>query len=137
MMYAYGRGVPQNDDEAAAWFRRAAEQSDAFAQHNLGVFYDSGKVLPLDHAEAARWFRKAADQGLADAQYDLGRLYVEGRGVPQDHVLAHMWLSLSAEQGYEKAVGRRNLVTKDMTPAQITQPEKLARDWKANKHLPE
>lgn len=137
MMYAYGRGVPQNDVEAVEWFRRAADQGDAFAQHNLGVFYDNGRGVALDRAEAVRWFREAADQGLADAQYDLGRMYAEGRGVPQDRVRAYMWLSLSAEQGHQKAVGSRNLVTKGMTPAQIADAEKLARDWKANKQRPQ
>jgi TPR repeat protein len=64
-------------------------------------------------------------------------MYAEGRGVPQDRVRAYMWLSLSAEQGHQKAVGSRNLVTKGMTPAQIADAEKLARDWKANKQRPQ
>ncbi|MBV9968837.1 MAG: SEL1-like repeat protein [Xanthobacteraceae bacterium] len=34
-MYADGRGIARNDAEAAAWFRRAAEQGDADAQHEL------------------------------------------------------------------------------------------------------
>src|SRR5262249_3120089 len=34
-----GRGVPQNDSEAAKWFRLAAEQGDAQAQYNLGLAY--------------------------------------------------------------------------------------------------
>ena len=32
---------PQDDAEAAKWFRLAAEQGDAEAQHNLGVMYDN------------------------------------------------------------------------------------------------
>ena len=40
-MYQNGRGVPQDDAEAAKWFRLAAEQGDAEAQHNLGVMYDN------------------------------------------------------------------------------------------------
>ena len=33
-MYQNGRGVPQDGAEAAKWFRLAAEQGDAEAQHN-------------------------------------------------------------------------------------------------------
>ena len=32
---------PQDDAEAAKWFRLAAAQGDAEAQHNLGVMYDN------------------------------------------------------------------------------------------------
>ena len=137
IMYAYGRGVPQDDAEAVEWFRRAADQGDAFAQHNLGVFYQAGRGVLLDGTDAVRWFRKAADQGLADAQYDLGHAYAEGRGVPQDSVAAYMWLSLSADQGYQKALGSRNFIIKGMTPEQITEAEKLAREWKPNKQPPQ
>ena len=35
-MYANGRGVPQDDAEAIAWYRRSAEQGQAGAQVNLG-----------------------------------------------------------------------------------------------------
>ncbi len=37
-MYADGYGVPQ-DDTAAAWFRRAAEQGVARAQYGFGLMY--------------------------------------------------------------------------------------------------
>ena len=35
--YTAGQGVPQDDAEAVAWYRRAAEQGDADAQFQLGV----------------------------------------------------------------------------------------------------
>ena len=53
-------------------WRKAAEQGDAAAQHNLGVMYDSGQGVTQDYAEALKWYRKAADQGDADAQQNLG-----------------------------------------------------------------
>ena len=34
-MYANGRGVAQDDQQVAEWFRKAAEQGDVFAQNNL------------------------------------------------------------------------------------------------------
>ena len=80
--------------------------------------------------EAIKWFRKAADQGDADAQLLLGSLYLTGNGVPQDYVIAHMWLNLAAAHGKEEAAEGRDHAEKLMTPAQIAEAQKLAREWK-------
>ncbi len=37
--YAKGQGVPKDDQQAVFWYRKAAEQEDAGAQHNLGLMY--------------------------------------------------------------------------------------------------
>ena len=37
LMYFNGRGVAQDEAEAVAWYRRAAEQGFANAQYNLGA----------------------------------------------------------------------------------------------------
>ena len=39
VMYADGRGVPQDETEAVRWYRLAAERGNARAQANLGVKY--------------------------------------------------------------------------------------------------
>ena len=44
MMYADGRGVPQDDTTAVEWFQKAAEQGHALAQKNLGVVYEQGRA---------------------------------------------------------------------------------------------
>ena len=36
VMYAQGKGIPQNHKTAVKWYRLAAKQGDAFAQYNLG-----------------------------------------------------------------------------------------------------
>ena len=46
-MYATGRGVPQDETEAARWFRLAAEQGLAGAQSNLGFMYGTGSGVPF------------------------------------------------------------------------------------------
>ena len=43
MMYANGKGVPQDLTQAANWFRKAADQGNADAQANLGAMYAKGK----------------------------------------------------------------------------------------------
>ena len=75
LMYLEGRGVTQDETEAANWFRKAAEQGYVDAQHKLGWMYEWGQGVLEDRAEAATWYRKAAEQGDAVAQYKLGWMY--------------------------------------------------------------
>jgi TPR repeat protein len=77
------------------------------------------------------WYRKAAEQGDADAQVNLGILYGMGQGVPQDYAAAHMWFNLAAARGNKDAVKGRDMVIAKMTPAQVVEAQKLAREWKA------
>lgn len=73
--------MPQDDIEAAAWYRRAADQGFARGQYKLGLMHFTGRGgVPLDAVQAAAWLRKAADQGHATAQSALGVLNGAGRG---------------------------------------------------------
>ena len=131
--YDAGQGVPQDSAEAVKWYRRAAEQGDANAQYSLGLRYTTGLGVSQDYAEAVKWYRRAADQGYARAQYNLGTAYYNGYGVTQDYALAHMWFNLA---GTTDAVGEharelRNTVAKLMTPVQIAEAQRLAREWTA------
>ena len=136
-MYDKGLGVPQDDAQAVTWYRKAAEQGLPLAQGNLGFMYDEGQGVPQDDAQAVTWYRKAAEQGYPTAQYDLGIMYGKGRGVPQDYVEAHKWANLAAASATDaetrdKATHNRDLIASKMTPAQIAEAQKLARDWKPN-----
>ena len=129
-MYYNGDGVPQDYREAARLNRLSADQGHAHAQTNLGFMYDNGKGVPQNDAEAVRLYRLAADQGDAFAQYNLGVMYDNGQGITQDDVLAHMWFNLSAAQGDEDAAEWRDIVAKQMTPAQIAEAQDMAREWR-------
>ncbi len=83
-----------------------------------------------DFARARQWYEKAAAQGIANAQYDLGVLYSNGHGVTQNIVQAHKWYSLAAANGHEDAAMLRDALAKQMTPAQIDEAHKIAREWK-------
>ena len=130
VMYASGQGVPQNYGEAAHWYRRAADQGLATAQHNLGFMYAHGQGVSQNYVEAVRLYRLIADQGNADGQTALGFMYANGQGVSEDYVLAYMWCALSAAQGNQLAENNRNLFAGQMTPVQIAEAQKLAREWK-------
>jgi uncharacterized protein len=133
IMYQDGQGVPRDYDEAVKWFRLAADQGYANAQYDLGIMYRDGQGVPRDYAEAVKWFRLAADQGDAEAQSNLGIRYAEGQGVPQDYVRAHMWFNLSAAKGNQMAIKNRDQVAGHMTPAQIAEAQRFAREWKPSR----
>jgi uncharacterized protein len=114
--------------------RPLADQGNAEAQMKLGFMYVTGEGTRQDYAEALKWFRLAADQGQANAQCFLGLMYFEGRGVPQDYVSAHMWLDLAAAAGIEDAAEYRHALTARMTPAQVSEAQRLARKWKPGKN---
>lgn len=132
-LYLLGRGVPQDDQEAIRWFRKAAEQGDSDAQTNLGSLYLLGDRIPQDATEALKWLHAAASQGHPFAQTKLGIMYEDGHGVPQDRIQAYMWFSLAAAEGSELAKAFRDALTKEMTPAQVVQAQRLARERKPKK----
>ena len=135
--YEQGHGVRQDYAEAVKWYRKAVEQGYDLAEPKLGLMYYDGRGVAQDYAEAARWFRKAAEAGDVTGQYYLGLMYYNGQGVPQDYVWAHMWFNLSASRivvsdksERDEIVQKRDMVAVRMTPAQIAEAQKLAREWK-------
>ncbi len=101
----------------------------ASAQFALGLSYVIGEGVSEDNAEAVKWFRKAADQGLASAQLSLGVCYKDGKGVPKDFVVAYKWLLLAGGQGQTDAKEAIDKLEKQLTPAQITEGQKHAREF--------
>jgi TPR repeat protein len=126
LMYYEGEGVPQDYAEAIKWFRKGAEQGLAAAQYNLALMYYEGEGVPQDYAEAIKWFRKAAEQGLAAAQFTLALMYATGQGVPQDYVESYVWNSLAAASGFEDAIHNRDIVAKQLSPADLGAAKKRA-----------
>ena len=134
-MYAEGEGVPEDYAEAAKWYHLAAERGDAEAQFSLGGLYFYGAGVPRDLAEAVKWYRRAAERGDFEAQIRLGNMYENGVGLPQDYVLSHMWFNLAATHlpaGPNSMLGalNRDFIEKSMTPVQVAEAQRLAREWK-------
>ena len=69
-----------------------------------------------------------AEQGNALAQLNLGMMYDKGYGVIQDHVYAHMWFNIASANGLENARKNRDIVAKQLTPNQMADAQKLARE---------
>ena len=133
-MYANGQGVTQDYAEAVKWFRFAADQGKASAAFNLGLMYAKGRGVIQDNAEAVKWFRFAAQRGHGDAQFNLGVTYGIGEGVTQDYVRAHVWFDVAAAAGAAGAAANRDIAALKMTPQQIAEAQKLARECLASNY---
>lgn|SRR5689334_21275352 len=78
-LYAFGRGVPKDDDKAIYWSRRA------------------GPMLPSDESV------QSVSDAAAPAMYYIGKTYQEGMGVKRDETEARKWFERSAKGGFAKA----------------------------------
>jgi uncharacterized protein len=98
-MYAEGKGVQKDMQQAVYWWRRAAKDGDAKSVYNLALIYSEGNVVAKDEKQAAIWYRKAAYLGFDFAQYNLGVLYAEGAALPRDDKQAVFWFRKAAMRG--------------------------------------
>ena len=90
--------------------------------------YRQGKGVPQDYKTAVKRYTLAAEQGNTNAQYNLGAMYAFGQGVLKDYVYAHMWGNLAASNGNENGGKLREIAAKNMTPADLSTAQKLARE---------
>ncbi len=79
--------------------------------------------------------RALAEQGDAVAQLVLGVMYSNDEGTPHDYVQAHMWRNVAASrltgEYLEREVQGRDAIAARMTPEQIAEAQRLAREWDA------
>ncbi len=117
---------------------QAAEAGDARAQCNLGILYDNGLddngyVVEGNRPQAVRWLLAAAEQGLSRAQVKLAEVYADGPDRSDSHAAACGWFLLAAMglRGIHlhKARSGYARVAAHLTPAQIAQARRFARDW--------
>jgi TPR repeat protein len=113
-------------------FRSAAQQGIAIAQYNLGQMYNQGIGIAQDYKEAVHWYKLAAEQGLAQAQHNLGYMYSNGQGIIQNYVRAHMWYNIAAANGVKLSAENRGIVASKMTPQQVEQAQRMARECMAS-----
>ncbi len=102
-MYEKGKGVTRDYSEAAAWYRKAAEQDYGIGQRNLGVMYFKGLGVPQSYSEAVNWYKKASENGDAMASYSLGIMYQHGQGVDINYPEALEWYKKAVDQGQREA----------------------------------
>jgi TPR repeat protein len=115
-------------------FLAPAQKGEARAQFSLALLYLRGQGVAQDTGEAMRWLRKAANRGDGEARLVLGDLYMKGPP-PRDYVKSYMWLILAVAniRGPKRKIAfrLRKQAAAHMTPEQIAQAKKMARDWRA------
>jgi hypothetical protein len=103
LLYAQGKGAPENPALAMEFLAAAARAGHVAAQFNLGNHYNTGKWLTEDPVQAAFWWRRAAAAGLPRAQHNLATLYLMGRGVEKDRARARYWYDRAARSGAQRS----------------------------------
>jgi len=128
--YADGTKAYEERDYVTALtlFFPLADQGSATAQFNLGVMHENGIGVIKDFKKSVDWYRMAAEQGYVKAQFNLALMYEGGKWLKKDYVLAHMWYNLAASKGDKSGTNNRDIVASQMSPAQIAEAQKLAKE---------
>jgi len=131
----FSTAAAQDYQQAAAWYRKAAEQKSIDGALHLAALYrDGGNGFPRDMEQAAAWYLKAADQGDVGAQGTLGVLYSMGQGVAHDDVEAYFWLDLAASvtgPDQEKYAANRQMIGERITADELAAVQDRVAAWKA------
>jgi TPR repeat protein len=84
------------------------------------VAYNRGDYVP-----AVKLIRPLAQTGNAKAQNVMGVMYRKGEGVARSSAKAFMWFSLAAKKGDTQAKVSVQEMSKEMTPAELTQAKEM------------
>jgi hypothetical protein len=133
----------QDRSEAVKWYRKLADQGNEAASARLAVIFESGDGVPQDHVEAMKWFQIALDRNDYSPYFSLRDMYYRGRGVKQDDVTALMWAYLAAASPELRSninIGQPQPTAAQvfveiairMTPAEIAEAQRRAREWSFN-----
>jgi TPR repeat protein len=77
-LYGYILDKAEYNEEAAQYFRRAADQGDADGQYGLAMLYAAGEGVGRDAAAARDWLERAGNQGHKLAVVALSQAFLAG-----------------------------------------------------------
>lgn len=130
LMYLAGEGVPVDGVEGAKWLRLAADKGFAPAAARIAPMAMTKQNGLEPNSDVRKWLLIAAQAGDPISMMNLGMAYFHEIGGPADYVEAYKWFTLAVERGANQGVidGRPGLIPK-MTPEQIAEAEKRAKEW--------
>ena len=102
-MYEFGRGVPQDYQQALTHYQAAAESGLAQAEYSIGLLYEHGRGVTADATIAADWYELAAEKGDTWAMNNLAMLYSYGKGVEASEDRANELYLRAANLGHFQA----------------------------------
>ena len=126
LSYRKGRGVRKDPAKAIEWYRKGYEQGHEELAFTIGEMYDSGEGVLQDYAQAVKWYRRSLDDNSSSATTALAFLYSRSGGL-DDNVIAHMWANIAAAGGSSKAKKLRDIITKELSPADLKQAQQMAK----------
>jgi len=100
VIFDRGLNGTKNENLAADYYRKAAEQGHPKAEFKLASMYTTGRgVDEKSDEQAFRWYLKAAEAGDVDAEYSVAAIYQTGKGAEQSNEKAFSWFLKAADQG--------------------------------------
>lgn len=101
-----GQGYLRNGDfnNAANYFKSAADRGSAEARYEIALLYKSGAGVAKSTANAFTYMKAAAEAGFTKAYRELGEMYHGGRGTAKDRSQAEYWYKKAADAGDQKAL---------------------------------
>ena len=99
---------------------------------NARADYSDGQAAfeRQDYGTALYELEPLAEQGDGRAQYLVGIIYRDGLGVQPDYVTAYAWLHVAAARGQPQAASARDGMSWRLTPSEIDEAQRLAREWR-------
>jgi len=104
-----GDGIIHDPNEAAKWYKFAAEKGHKNSQYNLGRLYFHGykgvlgkEGIQQNRTESVKWWKMSAAQGCVDSQFMIGDAYFRNEivdGIVQDYNEAAKWFDIAAQNG--------------------------------------
>ena len=109
-LLAYILDKAEFNEEAIAYYRKAAAQGNADGEFGLGSMVAAGDGVKRDLAEAQKWILRAADKGHAQAIESLAQAYIVG-GLGLDDAQrqgsdAARWITRAANNNFLPAIER-------------------------------
>ena len=102
-LLAYILDKAEFDEDAVAYYRKAAAQGDAEGEFGLGSMYAAGEGVKRDRAEARKWITRAAEKGHELAIRTLALAYIKGElGIDESErggAEALRWVRRAADTG--------------------------------------
>ncbi|MGY5391541.1 tetratricopeptide repeat protein [Acinetobacter sp. NigerLNRRAM0016] len=124
--YQKGKDIKQDDRQAFAWFKAAADQGLSPAQLNVGRMYADGVGVAKNETLARQYFEKAASHGDNRASFNLAMMEEQKK----NYIGAYQWYELSTRDGMldnkviSMSEGKKTALAANLTQDQI----RLARD---------
>ena len=128
VIFDRGLNGTKNENLAADYYRKAAEQGHPKAEFKLASMYTTGRGVDQKSDEQAfGWYLKAAEAGDVDAEYSVAAIYQNGKGAEQSNEKAFGWFLKAADQGDVDAA--YNVGTMYQNGSGVEKSNEHAFDW--------